>query len=161
MWTDAVFPEVSSTALVIILRVCVCVCVCMSAEHRLPRPAMYIFVLFAFGFPLCCAFHPWTARQSGVLCGLERERNRERWGHQERVKTDRKREEDGSFERLLTSKPTVMAALAGGESTSKHTRWVMKWSGCTSRVISHVPPASSNTWDFCWEMNKYMCLKGQ
>ena len=146
--------------------VCVCVCVC---ECRAPSSSSchVYFCIVCFGFPLCCAFHPWTARQSGALCGLKRVRKRERWGHQEGVKTDRKRGEDESFERLLTSKSTVMAALAGGESTSKHTRWAMKWSDCTSRVIRHVltvqtQEISGEKWtNTCaWKVNKGLAQIG-
>lgn len=53
-----------------------CVCVSVCALQCLSRPLMYVFVLFAFGFPLRCAFHPWITRQSGALWGLHRERKK-------------------------------------------------------------------------------------
>ena len=88
---------------------------------------MYIFVLFAFGFPSAVLFIL-EQHVSQVLSEDSSERGRERKtrGHQERVKErQRKGEEDRgekkSFERLLTSKLTVIAVLARGESTFKHT----------------------------------------
>ncbi len=55
-----------------------CVCVSVRVQQCLSRPLIYIFVLFAFGFPSAVAFHPWTTRQSGALWGLEWERKIER-----------------------------------------------------------------------------------
>lgn len=103
---------------------------------------MYIFVLFAFWIPLRRAFHPWTTRQSGALWGLKWVRRRERerrgdTGKSKREKEGRQRGRGGgwgSFERLLTSKLTVIAVLARGESTFKHTGWVTMYRDYKSKA---------------------------
>lgn len=116
------------------VRLCVCVCTAMSFS------SCYVyFSLVCFWVPVRCAFHPWTTHQSGALRGLDRERKRERdvgTPRKSKRETEKRVEKKiKSFKRLLTSKLTVIAALARGESTSKHTGWVMMWKDYKSKVI--------------------------
>lgn len=117
------------------LYVCVWVCV----QRCLSRPLMYIFVLFAFGFPSAVLFIL-EQHVSQVLSEDSSERGRERDAGTPR-KSKRETEKRGgrqgkkSFERLLTSKLTVIAVLARGESTFKHTGWVTMWRDYKSKVI--------------------------
>ncbi len=127
-----------------LLPVCACVlCVWERTAVSFPSSHLY-FCVVCFWIPLRHAFHPWTTRQSGALWGLERERKGERErdvGTPRKSKREtekrggRQGEKKKSFERLLTSKLTVIAVLARGESTFKHTGWVTMWRDYKSKVI--------------------------
>lgn len=138
-WADAVFPEVSSVVLVIILRASACVCVCACSSVFPVLSCVFLCCLLLDSPPLCFS----SLNNTSVRCSLRiraREEERETWGHQERVKERQKKGEEDrgkkkSFERLLTSKLTAIAVLARGESTSKHTGWVMMWRDYKSKVI--------------------------
>lgn len=111
-----------------------CVCVCRAVSC--PSSHVYFFYVVCFWVALSRAFHPWTTRQSGALWGLERERKKERDMGTPRKSKKRDTVKRGkSFKRLLTSKLTVIAVLARGESTFKHTGWVTMWRDYKSKVI--------------------------
>lgn len=168
-WADAGFPKVSSVVLVIILRASLCVHVCVCTAVSFPSCHVY-FCIVCFWIPLRCAFHSWTTRQSGALWGLEWERKRERdegtlrkSKRETEEKGEEDREEKKSFERLLTSKLTAIAALARGESTSKHTGWVMMWSDYKSKVIHNkqCSPCQLTYMRLVLRGKKWKHLKGQ
>ena len=94
-----------------------------------PVLSCIFFVLFAFGFPSAVLFIL-EQHVSQVLSEDLSERGRERdVGTPRKSRRERQKKRGGrdggvekdSFERLLTSKLTVIAVLARGESTFKHT----------------------------------------
>lgn len=145
---------------------CVCLHQCFPSSH------VYFYVV-CFWIPPHRAFHPWTTRQSGVLWGLQRDRGEERdVGTPRKSKREpekregRQGEEKKSFERLLTSKLTVIAVLARGESTFKHTGWVTMWRDYKSKVIHNKQSLlgsalPANLHEIGVEKKIKKCLKGQ
>lgn len=116
---------------------CECVWAYTAACFTSSHVDFFFFLLVCFWIPLRCAFHPWTTRQSGALWGLQSAKEKERRGEQWKKSRGETEKMGGrqSFERLLTSKLTVIVVLARGESTFKHTGWVRMWRDYKSKVI--------------------------
>lgn len=120
------------------VRMLVCVRACVFNSVFPVLSCIFLCCLLLDSPPLCFS----SLNNTSVRCSLRTRARKEEID----VGTPREAEKKGSrhgeregkkasFERLLTSKLTVIVVLARGESTFKHTGWVTMWRDYKSKVI--------------------------